>query len=173
MAKLTNQEIVRLFISGSTQAEISDLAFVSRQRVQQILKSEGVGRSQGGAWLRETGNERRARLVDERCRRIWGISHEERVQIKADHGHAPFRFFTEHRTNSKKRGIPFKFTFPQWWGMWEESGHWPDRRGGGYVMSRLGDVGAYEPGNVRIITQGANMRDWLDRRRALRTAANP
>lgn len=102
---------------------------------------------------------------------MWHISHAERVQIKLEFGYAPFHYFQEQRSNSKKRGVPFLFTFQAWWKIWQDSGHWPERRKGGYVMARFDDVGAYEPGNVRIITQADNMHDWMDRRRALKNAS--
>lgn len=65
-----------------------------------------------------------------------------------------------HVANSKRRGIPFKLTFDEWISIWKRSRKFPSRgRGPGkYVMSRIGDVGAYEVGNVKIILWSKNFR---------------
>lgn len=80
------------------------------------------------------------------------------------HLHMPAKkYFTEfdrdrHRRYSaakgaaKQRDVPFLLSFDQWWSIWIQSGHW-DERGqhrGTYCMSRYGDLGFYEIGNVFI-----------------------
>jgi hypothetical protein len=57
-----------------------------------------------------------------------------------------------HRRSAKERGIPFLITFEDWDTIWQLSGKWEQRgnRKGQYVMSRPGDKGAYEMGNVVI-----------------------
>lgn len=57
-----------------------------------------------------------------------------------------------HKSKAKYRGIEFKLTFEEWWGVWEASGKW-EQRGktiGKYCMSRYSDQGPYEIGNVYI-----------------------
>lgn len=50
-----------------------------------------------------------------------------------------------------RRKISWKMTLPEWWGIWDSSGKWGQRgKGRGYMMCRVGDVGAYEVGNVYI-----------------------
>lgn len=63
------------------------------------------------------------------------------------------------RHNANRRGIPFRLTFEEWLRIWKRSGklHLRGRQAGCYVMSRKGDQGAYEVGNVRIIRMEANM----------------
>ncbi len=66
--------------------------------------------------------------------------------------------YAEQKRHAKQRGVPFKLTFPQWWGIWTRSGHW-DQRGntaGCYCMCRKGDEGAYEIHNVYIGTWSQN-----------------
>lgn len=66
--------------------------------------------------------------------------------------------YAEQKRHAKHRGVPFKLTFAQWWGIWTRSGHW-DQRGntaGRYCMCRKGDEGAYEVGNVSIGTWSQN-----------------
>lgn len=69
--------------------------------------------------------------------------------------------FIMHRAAAKSRGIPFKFTKAEWFDVWEKSGKWEQRgcRRGQYVMARKDDKGAYEIGNVEIITCSQNIKD--------------
>ena len=57
--------------------------------------------------------------------------------------------------------IEMRLTFVEWLNVWLESGHWHERgvRKGQYVMSRIGDLGHYELGNVFIQTCSQNSRD--------------
>jgi hypothetical protein len=68
--------------------------------------------------------------------------------------------FYNHRSNAKKRGIIFLFTFEEWITMWKTSGKW-DQRGWGankYCMARHNDIGPYAPWNVSIITNSDNSK---------------
>ena len=71
--------------------------------------------------------------------------------------------YRRQRDTAKHRGIEWRFTFPQWWAMWERSGKWAQRgriKGlGGWEMSRPGDVGPYSPENVVIVPHRANMAE--------------
>ena len=60
--------------------------------------------------------------------------------------------FCSQRYSSGVRGIEFHLTFEEWCNIWDQSGHYAERgRGDGkYCMSRYGDIGAYEVGNVFI-----------------------
>jgi len=60
--------------------------------------------------------------------------------------------YGNHRRGAKQRGIPFLISFEDWDTIWQLSGKWEQRgaRKGQYVMSRPGDKGAYEMGNVVI-----------------------
>lgn len=65
---------------------------------------------------------------------------------------------------ARKRGIEFKLTFEEWFKIWTDSDHLHERgtKRGQYVMARNGDQGAYEVGNVRIVTTTENVREWYD-----------
>ena len=65
------------------------------------------------------------------------------------------------RYNAKRRGIPFRLSREQWEKIWHESGHYEERgkTSGKYCMARFGDEGAYEVGNVRIITCNENIAE--------------
>ena len=58
--------------------------------------------------------------------------------------------FTDQKNKAGKRGILFKFTFPDWLEWWVNTGKWHERgkRPDQYCMSRYGDLGPYELGNV-------------------------
>jgi hypothetical protein len=78
----------------------------------------------------------------------------------------PARRYKQHRHHAAARGIPFLLTFDQWWQVWAP--HW-SRRGygaGRYCMARHGDTGPYAPGNVSIISNAQNTREYNDRQRA-------
>jgi hypothetical protein len=69
--------------------------------------------------------------------------------------------FRVQRENARRRGIPFKLTFEQWLAIWLDS-NYLDERGRGmdrYCMARFGDQGAYETGNVHVITNQENSAD--------------
>lgn len=69
--------------------------------------------------------------------------------------------YSQHQRNAQMDGKPFHLSFEEWLSIWVASGHLHERgfRRGQYVMARFGDVGAYEVGNVRIITAEANCRE--------------
>ena len=62
------------------------------------------------------------------------------------------KLYAQHKSNAKRRGIPFLLTLDQWKTVWLDSGKWNQRGRGidNYCMCRVGDAGAYEVGNVFI-----------------------
>lgn len=81
----------------------------------------------------------------------------ERVDgVQTDYGK-----FAQHRRDARARAIEFSLTFKQWLRIWRRSGKY-ELRGtklGQYVMARIGDVGPYAIGNVKIITAAENHRE--------------
>ncbi len=73
--------------------------------------------------------------------------------------YTPKQKYELHRRGAIKRGIAFKLTFEEWWGLWEP--HWEKRGVGGQdlCMCRTRDEGAYELGNVRIATKKENAQE--------------
>ena len=63
------------------------------------------------------------------------------------------------KSHSRTRGIEFNLTFEEWLDIWLSSGYWHLRgKGKGtYVMSRIGDTGPYEVGNVFIQSNSDNV----------------
>ena len=74
---------------------------------------------------------------------------------------SPRGCYHKHKFNAKHRGVPFLLTFEEWWSIWDTSGKWKQRgRGRGeYLMSRFGDIGAYEVGNVEIRLASENVAE--------------
>ncbi len=74
--------------------------------------------------------------------------------------------YKQQQTHAKQREIEFNLTFDQWYSIWVESGHYEDRgkRIGQYCMSRCGDKGAYEVGNVFIQLHSKNVSDGFKHR---------
>src|SRR5262245_6855790 len=70
--------------------------------------------------------------------------------------------YMAQRLNAKNRSIPFLLTFEHWLVIWVASGNLPNRgKGSGtYCMARHGDKGAYEVGNVSIVTNEKNIQDF-------------
>lgn len=61
-----------------------------------------------------------------------------------------------HKSNAKQRGIEFKLSFDEWWGIWKPHYHNRGKNVGQFCMCRTMDKGAYEIGNVRIDTVKGN-----------------
>lgn len=70
--------------------------------------------------------------------------------------------YRTHAANAAQRGIEFKLTFDEWWGLWAEHYTQRGRSAGMKHMCRTGDQGAYEVGNVRIDTMEANHAERSD-----------
>jgi hypothetical protein len=162
-------EVCKLFESGRTQEEIASLFSVTKARIQQVLKLNGLTRIAGGASLRAKKRGLPPCLlalqagVESRYLKRWGISRADGDSIKAAFGYRPFLAFKNQKLNARKRGIPFDFTFGQWWELWTSSGKWNLRGRGGYVMTRPGDAGPYCVNNVAIKTQAENLEEVRDR----------
>lgn len=71
--------------------------------------------------------------------------------------------FVRQRSRAAVRGIEFKLTFEEWWNVWKQSGRWCQRGiyKNQYCMARFGDCGAYEIGNVKIITAKQNRAEQV------------
>lgn len=65
--------------------------------------------------------------------------------------------YREQRNNAKRRGIAFEFSLESWLEWWGDDLQHRGRRSGQLVMARIGDVGAYEVGNVHKVTQTGNI----------------
>ena len=71
--------------------------------------------------------------------------------------------YCHQRQASKERGISWEITFPEWMGIWSESGLMDQRGRGrlGFCMARHGDEGPYRLGNVSIKSNLENSSEGL------------
>lgn len=174
---VSKHEVVALYKSGKSLAEVGSQFGVSRERVRQIVSGLGVSKLEGGATIRSFTNTRdkveALRAKDEReeshIRSLWGMSLDDYKAHIAEHGTStkstsPMRKYIQHRSSAKKRGIGWDFNFAQWWQVWQDSGKWSERGRGpgyhGYVMARFGDADTpYSVDTVYICTQSQNSKD--------------
>lgn len=76
-----------------------------------------------------------------------------------------FKEYGMQRASAKYRGIEFRLTFEEWCSWWQDTGvaHLRGKGAGKYVMSRHGDAGAYELGNIKCLTHEENTIDgWFN-----------
>jgi hypothetical protein len=81
----------------------------------------------------------------------------ERGEIPAD----AYQAFRSQVQSAKSRGIPFEFSFSEWWSWWQTDDRWSNRGvgAGKMVMARNGDKGPYSPNNVYCATHSQNILD--------------
>lgn len=84
---------------------------------------------------------------------------EEIVERRKRLRQTPKYKYIDQKQASKQRGISWDLTFEEWWGIWQESGHWEERGVCGYIMGRINDEGSYSIDNVEIITHAQNRGD--------------
>jgi DNA-binding CsgD family transcriptional regulator/predicted HTH domain antitoxin len=166
---VTREEIMEhLYRDGIILEAIGRLYGLSRERVRQILSKRGIEARDGGAHVsaRVRAEERWNVLKekkDSHCRKFYGCPLDVVLEINegrnfSDSG-SPANAYRCQRRSAAVRGIDWKFTFPEWWSIWQASGKWSLRGRSGYCMSRKNDAGAYEVGNVEIITTSQNSSD--------------
>ena len=184
------QRMADLYRSGKTLQQIGDEYGVTRERVRQLIKFFfGLTRKDSGRahlslerdLARARVNiEKRAAKEARRYEKYLGCSPARYKDLTGEkwnwtrfregNSTVPGNAYYQQKRNAKVRGIEWGMTFPEWWGVWQESGKWRLRgRGKGYCMARQGDSGPYTVGNVYICTVGQNFSDsylvhpWAER----------
>ncbi len=81
----------------------------------------------------------------------------------------PLRSYQMAIQSARHRGVEWKLNAWEYWEIWRDSGHWHDRGLGArcYAMCRIGDVGAYEVGNVIIAPSTVNKSATANKRSGL------
>jgi hypothetical protein len=69
--------------------------------------------------------------------------------------------YHKQKGEARRRGIEFNLTFVEWLDIWEKSGKMAERGNlpEQYCMARYFDMGAYEIGNVKIVTNRENCKE--------------
>jgi hypothetical protein len=151
--------MLALYKQGHTLQSIGEHYGLTRERVRQILtRTFNVRGDGGGAHVK--GELKRAAYLAQRDRRYqqrYGCTHEEWKRLSLAKVCIAYKYM---RRTAGTRGIEFRLTLADFWALWEQSGKWSERgRGRGrYCMSRINDAGAYEVGNVVILTNEDNVR---------------
>jgi len=165
------EEILVLFKSGKTLAEIGAKYGVTRERIRQILIMCGASTEAGGAAVR--AEQRRSSIYKQKNATYLqkhGVSWEEYKALAAlrDASGRPLRrLFAYQRRNAANRGIEWKLSYPEWVKFWQESGllEQRGRSADQYCMARLNDDGPYALGNIYISTLAANSQKGIERAR--------
>lgn len=173
----TELRIRDLFISGETLKRIGELQtpIITRERVRQILRQRfGLVGKDGGKFKSCTSEKiaheiKKIRIKKEKeeesCLKVFGCSIDVFLSINGEKwnrrkGTPAMAFYSQWHNAVHRRGIAWNITFPEWWKVWQDSGHYNERGiGSGYCMSRVGDTGGYEVGNVEIKTIGENFSE--------------
>lgn len=154
------------FMAGNTYGEIGQMFGVSRERVRQVLRKQGLTSKDGG--MAASKPQRMASSAARAAARVaamdakdlerWGLTYAEKKEMRAN---GLIAAFCNQRISADARGISWSLTFPEWYEIWLSSG-FLELRGTGkefYCMSRLEDSGGYAVGNVEIKTNSENGKE--------------
>lgn len=98
-------------------------------------------------------------------KKTWAKTDGERIARRAAacsrYDRTPRAKFKYQKYEAKRRKVEWLLSYDEWWAIWEASGKWELRGnyGGGYVMSRPGDVGPYSVANVVITPHIENVAE--------------
>lgn len=168
-----NEEIIALYKSPMTLEEVASHFDITRERVRQVLRMNGIDAMDGGRAMKSFTNiDSKINKLREKLNKKesiiyqkYGVSLPFYEAIVSQYGtvsipRSPLNAFREQKRNAKLRAIDWQLSFKDWWDIWQESGKWSLRgRGKGYCMGRHGDDGAYTKDNVYICTIGQNFSD--------------
>lgn len=165
-------EMVAMYREGLTLEKVGRCYGITRERVRQIIRARGVTRADGGA-SRQIANrvKRRESARAMQSIRRWGFPPDVMTAYRSE---GLTRAYASQRNQARMRGIAWNFDFATWIAVWQTSGklHLRGRGKGHYVMSRVGDAGPYELGNVHIQLAERNSRDatkkWIGKHKAHR-----
>lgn len=172
-------EMCEAYMAGETLRHIGERYGFSRERARQLITRHGLNASHGGQHVTSTVNQieraisiRNKRIAKEESRymKYLGCSKDVFAALTgaewswtihtSQSSRNPGVAYMNQKRYAEYRGIEWRMTFPEWWKVWQDSGHWEQRgRGQGYCMGRYGDTGPYSPDNVYICTIGQNFSD--------------
>lgn len=172
-SRCREEQFIALYKDGKTLEEIGAQFGITRERVRQVLKIARITKLDGGAAMRSFMNthDKVAAIksyqdaMSARHFAKYGCSKEFIDSIspllRTNTKHPVFKFrYQRNSANGRKQ--PWNLTFKEWWDIWAASGKWNERGRGGdlYCMARIGNLGAFEVGNVEIVSFKQNGRDY-------------
>lgn len=160
-------DLIAMYKSGATLQQIGDKYHVTREWIRQIISKHGITRTDSGRHQEVLQKEaRRQDRMNQRMLDKYGMSRAAYLALNdvtkyESYWRTPIAGYLMQRRNARERGIAFNLTFAQWWNIWEESGKWGERgrNADSACMSRVGDSGIYEVGNVYISTMRENAHE--------------
>jgi hypothetical protein len=177
-----DEMVCKLYRGGKTLQAVGDRFRISRERVRQILDRSGVGSDSGGQAVRSRlkvmalmlakANHKGAKML-----KHYGCSVSEYmaitlgVKFKIDRSCIPY-VYSQMKNNCKRRGLVFRLTLPEWYGVWQASGMY-ELRGPGhgrYSMARRQHNGPYALGNVKIVPSLYNVRKYWAKHKGMSKA---
>jgi DNA-binding CsgD family transcriptional regulator len=168
-------KIADMFRQGVTLERIGAQFGITRERVRQILKRDGLVGEHGGqavaVAVKKPAKESAIKAArDARCFAKWGVSYTGMKSARAD---GTLKAYCSQRNSASIRGIEWAISFVQWLAVWQQSGklHLRGRGKGRYVMSRINDDGGYRVGNVHIQLSTENNREGLKKCRSHKAAS--
>lgn len=145
-----NQRMVTMYRQGLTLEKIGQSFGLTRERVRQILRKQGVTWTEGGQHkTKQAKDAARKAKQDARYLVRHGLTFDQYKELR---GTGLIAAYLNQENAAKGRGIEWTLNLPQWLDVWRTSGKL-DQRGRGkgkYVMSRIKDTGGYSIGNVHI-----------------------
>lgn len=156
------EEMVDMFVNQHmTYEEIGSKYNLTRERVRQILSTQGLSGADGGCSVRTALKkvEYRQNLSEAQAERIlksFGCTAEEYQKIDQNlpWKESPVAKYRAKRGHAKLNNIDWDLSLSDWWKIWQDSGKW-DSKGlskGGYVMTRKDTSLPYTKDNATIMT---------------------
>lgn len=172
-SRINIPEAIASYRAGDTLELIGSRYQMTRERIRQVLKKNGVLSDEGGQAIRSfLKTETRVKMqqaallrAEKIARKRWGIPADEYRALVSKYGNtstskSPLNRYKQQKRSAHTRVIEWKLSFREWWDIWQKSGKWDQRgKGSRYGMARIGDSGPYAVGNVEIITGKQNSSD--------------
>jgi hypothetical protein len=169
------KEMAAMRRAGATLQQIGFYFSTSGENVRQMLLRAGVAAPVHKISKTAIAKQQAQQAKAAKVKKLWGLTVEQYEAIRQEYGPhsepaSPIRKFTEQRRNAHMRGVEWRITFAEWWGVWLASGKYGKRgRGNGYCMARFGDTGPYSVDNIEIISSSQNISDYQARKRVTKT----
>lgn len=166
-------EMIAMYKAGDVLETIGARYGITRERVRQRLKMNGITKKDGGAHAQQRVlapmRAEARRLKDEEraalCLKKHGMTLDQYRAHIAKYGNertkgTPRYVYKNLRNTMRFMGVPWALSFGDWWQVWLDSGKWRwHGRGHGYGLSRINCDLGFTKDNVHIIRGDQRARD--------------